>query len=364
MSVFVGCFAPIFLFWPVLTEVYADVGFEKTDLYPKLMTILVVIAALIGFPVPPYMGNGLALIGFWNGIVANATANGAQLVGATINTGAYFVGNFILGAILLTATILLYKFVFKPNVEPLEKVTVEMLNKNPLPPMDFAQKTYAIIYVVMILCMLLPTFFTSVPVFQFIQNNSYGLGLVVTFVLLVIHDDQGQPLLKFNPVMATKINWGTYFIIAAALIIGTALTSNPGEGAAFQATGITAFLNTILSPIFTGMSGTVFTIAVIIAAVVLTNICNSLVIGMILQPVVLSYCAQSGVAAAPIITILIFIVLLSAAVTPAASPFAAMLFGNKEYLTNGDIYKYCGIIVIVETVITIVVGIPLINLFM
>lgn len=58
MSVFVGCFAPIFLFWPVLTSVYEEVGFKKSDLYPQLMTIMVVMAAVVGFPVPPYMGNG------------------------------------------------------------------------------------------------------------------------------------------------------------------------------------------------------------------------------------------------------------------------------------------------------------------
>lgn len=362
MSVFVGCFAPIFLFWPVLTSVYEEVGFKKTDLYPKLMTIMVVMAALVGFPVPPYMGNGLALIGFWQGIAGNAMQNGAQIAGAAINTGTYFVGLLILGAILLLALILVMKFVFKPDVKPLQTVTIEMLNKNPLPPMDFAQKAYSIVYVIMILCMLLPTLIPGVPFLQFIQDNTYGIGLIVTVVLLVIKHN-GESLLRFNEVMATKINWGTYFIIAAALIIGTALTASPVEGVT-QATGITEFLNAVLSPIFTGMSGTMFTVVILITAVVLTNICNSLVIGMILQPVILSYCVQSGAAAAPIITLLIFTVLLTAAITPAASPFAAMMFGNKEFLSNGDIYKYCSIMVVVELVLIIVVGIPFISVLM
>ena len=97
-------------------------------------------------------------------------------------------------------------------------------------------------------------------------------------------------------------------------------------------------------------------------ATILTNICNSLVIGMILQPVALAYCTSAGVNPAPIITILIFTVLLTAACTPAASPFAAMLFGNKEYLTSGDVYKYSTVFVLAEFVIIIVIGIPFINL--
>lgn len=35
MSVFIGCFAPIFLFWPVLYGIFEDVGFKKTDKYPN-----------------------------------------------------------------------------------------------------------------------------------------------------------------------------------------------------------------------------------------------------------------------------------------------------------------------------------------
>ena len=31
MSVFIGAFAPIFLFWPILYGVFEDVGFKKTD---------------------------------------------------------------------------------------------------------------------------------------------------------------------------------------------------------------------------------------------------------------------------------------------------------------------------------------------
>ena len=83
---------------------------------------------------------------------------------------------------------------------------------------------------------------------------------------------------------------------------------------------------------------------------------------MILQPVVLTYCATAGVNPAPIITLLIFTVLLTAACTPAASPFAAMLFGNKEWLDSGSVYKYSLTIVAVEAILIIALGIPYINL--
>ena len=128
-----------------------------------------------------------------------------------------------------------------------------------------------------------------------------------------------------------------------------------------ESTGITAFLNLTLSPLFNGMSPMVFTVVILIVAVLLTNLCNSLVIGMILQPVILTYCMSTGANAVPIVMIMIFFVLLSAAITPAASPFAAILHGNKEWVPSGDVYKYTLTYVGLELVLVLIIGIPVTN---
>ncbi len=352
MSVFIGAFAPIFLFWPVLYGVFEDVGFKKTDNYPKIMIIAVVIAALIGFPVPPYMGNGLALLGNYRGLLQNFPVL-MKMSGVMASNAIYFIGCFVMGLLLLIATILVMKLVFKPDVTPLENITIEMLERNPLPSMNKAQKTYGVFLIIFIFCMLVPSLLPTLPVLSFLNTNSYVIPTLLTTLLCLISFEDG-PILKINEVMGKDFAWPTFLLCTSAILIGGVLTN--------EVTGITPFLNTVLSPIFSGMSGFVFTIALLLVAIVLTNICNSLVIGMILQPVVLTYCVSANVNPAPIITLLIFTVLLSAACTPAASPFAAMLFGNKEYLTSGDVYKYTLVFVAVETVIILVIGIPFINL--
>ena len=60
----------------------------------------------------------------------------------------------------------------------------------------------------------------------------------------------------------------------------------------------------------------------------------------------------------------IFFVLSCAMETPAASPFAAMLFGNKEWLKSTDIYKYCGILILFEFALVLVIGVPYANLLL
>ncbi|MCD7809344.1 MAG: anion permease [Erysipelotrichaceae bacterium] len=354
LGAFINCFVPIFLFWPVLYDVYEQVGYKKTDAYPKLMTLCVVIAALLGFPVAPYMQNGLALLTNYRGLLESYPTL-ASMAGVTISNGSYFIGCFVLGIILVVVTTLVMRFIFRPNVEPLKKITIEMLEKNPLPPMNFAQKVLGVSLIVFIFMMLVPSLLPNVPGLSFLNQNSVAMIVLLVTLLCFIPAEDG-PVLKINEVMGKEFAWPTYFLIAAAIILGSVLTN--------EATGVTAFLNAVLSPIFSGMSTMTFTVLFLVICVLLTNICNSLVIGMIMQPVILTYCATALVNPAPLITLLIYTVLSSAACTPAASPFAAMLFGNKEYLTSGDIYKYSVIFVAFNVAVILIVGIPFINILL
>ncbi|MDE6260606.1 MAG: citrate transporter [Oscillospiraceae bacterium] len=358
-AVCVGCYVmsivmaapmgPILLFWPIMYGVFQQLGISRDEKYAKLSIILVVLASLYGFPVPPYASNGLALLSNYRGIAA---ASGSNVV---LNDAMYFICTFLLGLIMIAVTILFCKFVLRPDVSKLKDLKVADLNRNPLPPMNTLQKVLSIAFCVYVLAMLLPSWLPNAPGMAFLSANSLGLCLIFVAVLAAVHIS-GEPVIKIGKVITTQVSWPTYFLVTAAILIGSVLTS--------ENTGISAFLNVILTPMFSGMNTVIFIIVLMILLMVLTNLCNSLVIGMILQPVILSFCTTNGVNAAPIVTLSIFLVLSCAIVTPAASPFAAMLFGNKERLDSKDIYKYGSILVLVELVGILVIGIPLTNIFM
>ena len=61
---------------------------------------------------------------------------------------------------------------------------------------------------------------------------------------------------------------------------------------------------------------------------------------------------------------MILFVLSSAAITPAASPFAALMFGNKEWLKSGEVYKYSSMFVVIELVVVLLCSLPLANLLL
>ncbi len=325
---FISPFTAIFLFWPVLYDVFEEVGYKKGDALPRVMLTLVVVASLIGFPMAPFAQNGLALLTNFTNITANLP--GGPIV---VNNAAYMGVAIILGLIMIVANILFAKFVI---LEP-------------------RQKIIGASFVILILGMLLPSLFPSLPGMAFLSSNSLGLALFMVAALAAIRLN-GKSVLEIPQVMATNFNWGAYFIIVAAILLGSVLTS--------ENTGVSAFLSVVLSPIFQGMSPMVFTVLLMAMAVLLTNLCNSLVIGMILQPVIVTYCIQTGANPAPIVTLLIIFVLLSAAITPAASPFAAILHSNKEWVPTKYVYQYTIPFVILELIIVLVVGVPLANLLM
>lgn len=343
MSIFVGVTPAVILMWPIVYEALNQVGYkaEDRDPYSILMVIMVVVSALAAFAVPPYKSNGLAML-----------ANYRQLSGnpAFMNDGMYFIYELIVGLVFMGMAILICKFVFRPDVSRLKNLKIEELNKNPLPPLDARQKTLFWVVVVLTLAMLLPSFFKGIPFFAFLNQNIIGMAVVFCGVFAGLYIG-GKPVVQVGPSIQKGVSWGIFFLIVAAIMLSSILTN--------EKTGITAGLKTLLSPLFSGMGGFTFVIFALLIQMVLTNLCNSLVIGMIFQTIIFAYCSTSGVVAEPIIAVSIFFVLSCALFTPAASPFAAMMFANTEWLRPSDIYRYTGVIIIAEFILMLVFAYPL-----
>lgn len=350
MAAFVNSFTGIFLFWPVMYGVFREVGYKQGDAYPRVMVTLIVVSALIGFPVAPYAQNGLALLSNFETITQNMP--GGPVV---VNNAAYLAASLTYGILAIIACVLYAKYVIRPDVEKLKKLSVDDLNKNPLPPMSVSQKVLSAGFILLILMMLLPSVIKGIPVLDKLGAASNGLGVLMLGALAAIRIG-GKPVINVGEVLAKQMSWSSYYIIAAAIFLGSVLTS--------ESTGISAMLEVVLSPLFGNMSSLVFTIALLITAGVLTNLCNSLVIGMILQPIIVTYCVQTGADPRPMVTVMILFVLMSAAVTPAASPFAALLFSNKEWIETKYIYKYTIPFVLIEFLIGMLVIIPMTNILM
>ena len=347
ISAFVSAWAPIFIFWPVLYDVFQEVGYEKGEKYPTIAVILVAASTLLGFPVPPYMGNILLLIGNYATLTAELPG-GAVL----INSATYLCTVVLLGIVLCAALVLVAKFILRPDVERLKNINIDMLKeKNPLPPMSVQQKVLSWGFVVLVVLLLLPCVLPkTIGWVAFLSANSVGL-CVFACALLGALRIQGKPAMDL-PAVVKNISWSTYFMCATAIYLGGALTSAD--------TGITAFLSYVLNPMFSSLSPIAFTIIFLLAGFILTNICNSLVIAILMQPVLAAFAASSGMDTTVVCMLMMYTILGTAFITPAASPFSAILFSNKEWLVNSrHTYTYTAVFSVTEMIIVLALGIPL-----
>ena len=176
-----------------------------------------------------------------------------------------------------------------------------------------------------------------------------GTIMLVVLTMVCVKID-GKPLLEFRQMAIEGIQWDPLILTAAALPVVNALTA--------EGTGIKEFLIQVLGPLLLGRSVLTFAIISLGLALVITNFANNGMTALIFMPVIVSFSSALGADPMAMVVLLIFTVHV-AVMTPAACPMAAMLHGNTEWITTGQIYKYGGITVLWVLIVVLAVGLPL-----
>lgn len=104
-----------------------------------------------------------------------------------------------------------------------------------------------------------------------------------------------------------------------------------------------------------------FIMLIVVLPTIITNFANNLVVGIAFLPILLSIGTGMGLNIDAMFVTLTFAVNL-AFVTPAASPGAAILFANTEWLRPKDIYKYASLYIVAAVVFLLTLGLLWANL--
>lgn len=182
--------------------------------------------------------------------------------------------------------------------------------------------------------------------------GTVGILAGILMVMLWIHVD-GAPLLDFNGVAKRGMLWDMLTCCIVILPIASLLTS--------EATGLQPFLVSVLNPVFAGMSPTLFMFSIVLLGILLTNFLQNFVVAIMFLPILCSFTATLGVSSVSGAVLLIFGVHL-ALLTPAASPFAAMLFANTEWIKATDVYKIMSITLILLALLCATVGLAFVSI--
>ena len=312
ISVIVSPPTAVLIIWPVALHMMNVFGVTKEERIWHHYFVGLFAIMCIAQPVLPFKGAQLLILN-----------NIQKLAGTEVSWGTYMLFNISIAAIMTTGYLLVLKFIIKPDITKLQHVTAEQVAEAlPLPKMDRAQKMLMISLPAFIILMLAPSFLGKYIPFLNIFNviGSTGLAMVfLVFFMIVRHE--GKPIINYNFISSKAFNWGTIFMVAAAVYGANTLSA--------ESTGVKLLIVDLLNPILGGCSEMVFVTLMFTFALLLTSIANNAGIGLVLLPVAAAFTEQMGIPFLPVgigVGMMVFCSML----TPAASPHAAMAYGRKD----------------------------------
>ncbi len=330
----------IVICWTLTYQLCREYGYSNKDLYPKLMVIGVVNAALMGHCLFPFKAMAVMMTNVLN----------TQL-GITVDFALFTVFEFILGYGGILIYIAICKFVYKPDVTRVVESTYVYENTEKL-------NTYQIqvlaLLGIMVFAMFLPGFLPACGLKTFLTTLG-NTGIVAALLMLcaLVMRKDGKSFANIPELIKAGVPWPTMILLATAMTIASAIG---GE------TGIKELFQQFLSPILAGHGTALFFVLVIVLGVILTNIINNVVVGLILVPIICTFSTTLGFPP-EILTVAICLLLNVTFLLPSGSPIAAFLHGNAEWVSSLEIQKYSLLYIAVFLVWAVVICLTVGNLF-
>ena len=170
-----------------------------------------------------------------------------------------------------------------------------------------------------------------------------GASLYILGSLWVV---EGRPMMNFRELIK-GVPRESWWLTAVVMCLASTLTAAD--------TGVSAFCVSILKPLLGGLSPWAFVAVVCIAAFIMTNVCNNIVVTVCMMPILLSMAPVIGFTFEAAI-ILVILCSHFALLTPAASGPAGLMFANKDWVALKDIYSRGLVLLLSCLFFTITVG--------
>ena len=330
MSVICSGFAMIFMFWGLTYKLADDLGYKKGDSFIMMLLFGILMSAAMAAPVLPFRAWILQINGIWTSMSGASAFTYTQHLALVLP----------ICICQILGYILLMRFVFKANVEPLKNINTEMFNANPLPPMDKIQKFLLWYIPIIIVVLFLPSVMSAEWKLTQMLNSAGVAGLSITFfaILCLIRKD-GKSIIDMKYIGGQKIAWDLVFLLACVMALSSALTAD--------STGVKPFLSGVLNPIFGGMSPFVLFAVLLFACLFLTNLANNGVVALLLLSIVYITTADMHISNIGYFVTMLAYASQVAFLIPGSSLYGALGHGN-EWISATFMYKTTvGVVIVV-----------------
>ena len=338
MSAMTSSVPVIVVGWGILYCILNQLGYKAGDPLSSYMVVGVVYSSLVGLALFPWKVLQMVVLGMF-----------ANTAGYQLEYSLYISLSLPISIASIIGYVLLGKFLFRLDVEKLKLVTKDSFDPKDL-QINYQQKIIISMLVLLVVLLvaprIMPKAWAVTKILRGIGAHGVAFLILGVFVFLRFGNKAMINLRKAS----SDVQWDCIFLTAAMLPFTTALNA--------ESTGINAFLIEKFSLIFNGLSPLVFIFLVIVITMIATQFMNNAICGAIMFSIVYPFAVAIGINPAMITVLMIFCLAL-AMLTPAGSPMSALMFGNSEWISAKEIYRYVVPGVIVIFICVCVVGIPM-----
>ncbi len=307
-----GGIAIIFIMWDVIRSICKANGMADDDTVKGFLMSMVLYLGFTGFILP--WQNTIWLIGgFWQ--------KGCGLEIPAMNVLYCGLIWMVLSIILC---VLFAKYVLRFDFSKMlinEEIMAQYSGKKATK----YQKAALIGLAIYIFCLLFANIFKNNVFADFINSiGVVGLSIIYMTVFAIWKDENGKPILDVVKCFR-ETPWAVVMLIAITIPLGDALQSSD--------TGVMGTISRWLMPLVSGMSPTVFIAICTVVLTILTQFLHNVICAAVFLPMLTPIVVQMG-GNPYVFLFMLFIGLMSAYATPAASMFAGLVFGTKDISTK------------------------------
>lgn len=321
--------------WSVFYKMVENNAIEKGK-YTAFVVGVVMVGAILGGQVFPFAVPVMLVTGAYTGV------EGIEAAPAFVP---YVVWMVVVSLVIALVYLLVGKFILKVKAPKVETDKIE--KAKPL-------NSYQVIVMVCLGIFLVGLVIASIVPKSGLgvilnQLGVKGLAALIIAVLIMLNFTEGK---RFGDYMKGA-NWELIFVMALICIMSSSLTA--------EGTGIMPFVSGVFAPIMTGHGVVVFLILITLIPLILTNVLNNLVIGMLFVPIGTTFAMQMGMNTDMLFCELMLLTSCALA-TPAGCAVAALYHGNNEWTSSKQATMYGILFAAVSWICALIVGVPLGNI--
>lgn len=332
----VSLFAAILLCWSLFYSICKITDIKPGESYAVAMIIGLCYAACLGVsilafkPIPVIVFSTLE-----------------TYLGLSVNYLKFAASTFFISFPCLIAYWAVIKYILKPDVSKLTERVAEIADKS-VDKITLEQKIAFIILAIFFLLLFLPGILPKENIICQALNKLTTNGIVALMILLTcVIKINGKKLTDFSAIAKNGVVWDLILVFVAIMPLSTAMAS--------ESTGILAQVISLADRIFVNMSSVIFSIILIVLISLCSQVIYNVVVATVFTPIMCTYAVKFG-ASPEALAVLMCFAMGMALCTPAASGMAAMMYGNKKWLTQKQVLKYTLVIFGIDLVSLLTLG--------